>query len=90
MAFVHGRTLAAVVLYGERSDWVQNVLAGGGQVVRAGRTHDLLSPSLVHVREAVGLSASARVFGRLSDKLLVAQLADPSPGWGPGRASSPR
>ncbi len=37
-AYRHGQTLAVVILYGERSDWVQNVLAGGGEVVRAGRT----------------------------------------------------
>src|SRR5438270_8809372 len=33
-AYKRGRTLTAVILYGEGSDWVQNVLAGGGQVVR--------------------------------------------------------
>lgn len=84
MAFVHGRTLAAVVLYGERSDWVRNVLAGGGQVVRAGRTYELVSPRVVDSRDAVGISAAARVLGRLSDKLLVAQLGNQEPGWGRG------
>lgn len=84
MAFVHGRTIAAVVLYGERSDWVQNVLAGGATVVRAGRTYELVSPRVVDSRDAVGISSAARVLGQLSDRLLVAQLADPEPGWGRG------
>ena len=84
MAFVHGRTLAAVVLYGERSDWVQNVLAGGALIVRAGRTYEVGSPTVVDSRDAVGISPTARVLARLSDKLLVAQLADPQPGWGRG------
>jgi deazaflavin-dependent oxidoreductase (nitroreductase family) len=84
MAFVRGRTLAFVVLYGERSDWVQNVLAGGALLVRAGRTYALLSPSLVDPGDAAGISAAARVLGRLSDRLLVAQLGDPKPGCGRG------
>ena len=46
-AYKRGRTLAVVVLYGEDSDWVRNVLAGGGQVVRMGRTYDLLDPRLI-------------------------------------------
>jgi deazaflavin-dependent oxidoreductase (nitroreductase family) len=84
LAFVQGRTLAAVVLYGERSDWIQNVLAGNAQIVRAGRTRDLVSASVVDPRDAVGVSTAARVLGRLSDKLLVGQLGDPKPGRGRG------
>jgi deazaflavin-dependent oxidoreductase (nitroreductase family) len=83
-AYKRGRTLAIVILYGERSDWVQNVLAGGAQVVRGGRTYDLISPTVVDSRDAVGISGAARVLGRLSEKLLVAQLGDPLPGWGRG------
>src|SRR5207302_4707658 len=45
-AYKRGRTLAVVVLYGEESDWVRNVLAGGGQVVRRGRTYELVDPHL--------------------------------------------
>jgi deazaflavin-dependent oxidoreductase (nitroreductase family) len=84
IAFLRGRTLAIVILYGERSDWVRNVLAGGAQVVRAGRTYELISPMVVDARDAVGISPAARVLGRLSEKLLVAQLGDPQPGWGRG------
>jgi deazaflavin-dependent oxidoreductase (nitroreductase family) len=82
--FVKGRTLAAVILYGERSDWVQNVLAGGGSVVRAGRTYELVEPRVVGPREVGGVAWSARLVGRLSGRLLVASLGERQPGFGPG------
>jgi deazaflavin-dependent oxidoreductase (nitroreductase family) len=80
-AYKRGSTLAIVVLYGEESDWVQNVLAGGGQVVRAGRTYELLNPRLVEPDAAEGI---ARAVGRLSGKVLLADLGDPQPGFGRG------
>ena len=83
-AYKHGRTLAVVVLYGEESDWVQNVLAGGGQVVRAGRTYELRNPRLTAPAEAEGISPMARRLGRISDNLLVAELGPPGPGFGRG------
>jgi deazaflavin-dependent oxidoreductase (nitroreductase family) len=86
-AYRRGRTLAVVVLYGESSDWVQNVLAGGGRVVRAGRTYDLLDPRVVAPHEPVPLPALARVVGRLSQKLLVATLSPPEAGFGRGPAA---
>jgi deazaflavin-dependent oxidoreductase (nitroreductase family) len=82
-AFRRGNMLAVVVLYGERSDWVRNLLAGGGQVVRAGRTYTLRSPRLVAPDEP-GLSAIARRVGRVSGRLLVAELDGPAPGFGRG------
>lgn len=83
-AYKRGRTLAVVVLYGEESDWVRNVLAGGGQVVRAGRTHELLNPRLVEPAKADHVSAVARRLGWLSGKLLIAQLGAPVDGFGRG------
>ena len=83
-AYKRDHTLAAVILYGEQSDWVQNVLAGGGQVVRAGRTYPLIRPRVVSPAEADGVSALARRVGRLSGKLLVAELGPPEPGFGRG------
>jgi deazaflavin-dependent oxidoreductase (nitroreductase family) len=80
-AYKRGSTLAIVVLYGEESDWVQNVLAGGGQVVRAGRTYELLNPRMVEPDAAVGV---ARAVGRLSGKVLLADLGEPQPGFGRG------
>lgn len=83
-AYKRGRTLAVVVLYGEESDWVQNVLAGGGQVVRAGRTYELLNPRLMDPADAEGVSGLARGLGRVSRKLLVAELGPPAKGFGRG------
>jgi deazaflavin-dependent oxidoreductase (nitroreductase family) len=80
-AYKRGSKLAIVVLYGEESDWVQNVLAGGGQVVRAGRTYELLNPRIVEPDAAEGM---ARAVGRLSGKVLLADLGDPQPGFGRG------
>jgi deazaflavin-dependent oxidoreductase (nitroreductase family) len=87
-AYRRGRTLAIVVLYGEESDWVKNVLAGGAQVVRAGRTYQLRNPRLVEPGAADGVSPVARSLGRLSQKLLVAELGAPEPGFGRGPASA--
>lgn len=84
IAFKHERSLAIVVLYGERSDWVQNVLAGDGRVVRAGRTHELRSPRLLAADEAAGVSPVARVVGQLSGTLLVAEIGDAMDGFGSG------
>jgi deazaflavin-dependent oxidoreductase (nitroreductase family) len=83
VAFRRGRTLAIVILYGERSDWVQNVLAGDASVVRGGRTYPLLSARVAGPDEP-GLSAPARRFGRSSGKLLVGELGPPASGFGRG------
>ena len=87
-AFRKNDRLAVVVLYGERSDWVQNALAGQTRVVRAGRTHDLLEPRLVDPADpAVELPLAARLFGRVSGKVLVGRLGPPASGFGRGPAA---
>jgi deazaflavin-dependent oxidoreductase (nitroreductase family) len=84
-AFRSGSSLAIVILYGERSDWVQNVLAGGAQVVRGGRTYDVVSARIVDPADtSAALSRPARRIGRLSGKVLVAELSAQSPGFGRG------
>jgi deazaflavin-dependent oxidoreductase (nitroreductase family) len=87
-AYRSGRTLAVLVLYGERSDWVQNVLAGGARVVRCGRTYELVAPRLVSPARARDVPAVARALGRLSGTLMVAELSGPAPGFGPGPAAA--
>lgn len=75
----HGRVFAVAVLYGERSDWVRNLLAaGGGTVVRGGRTYELIGPRLVGGRDGPW------PLGRMADKVLVAELGEPAPGFGRG------
>jgi deazaflavin-dependent oxidoreductase (nitroreductase family) len=84
IAFKRGRTLAVTVLYGEESDWVRNVLVGGGQVVRGGRTFELVEPRVVSPERANGVSPLARLMGQLSDKLFVAELGPRLEGFGRG------
>ncbi len=85
IGFEHRGTLAIVVLYGERSDWVQNVLAGDdAQVVRHGRTYALHVARLVDPGEPGATSPVARAIGHLSQTLLVAELGEPKPGFGRG------
>jgi deazaflavin-dependent oxidoreductase (nitroreductase family) len=86
-AYRHGDVLAVVILYGERSDWVQNVLATGGQVVRGGRTYELSNARVVRPEQAPEVSPLAQVLGRLSGKLLVAELKGPVGGFGRGPAA---
>ncbi len=88
-AYRQGTMLAVVILYGERSDWVLNVLAGGGRVVRAGRTYELRNPRVASPDDpdAVGVAATARQLGRMSGKLLVAELVGPSGRFGRGPAA---
>lgn len=79
LAVKRERTLMIAVMYGERSDWVRNVLAGGGRVVRGGRTYELAQPRLVS-SDAPEVSGLARVSGTA----LIAELAGPAPGFGRG------
>jgi deazaflavin-dependent oxidoreductase (nitroreductase family) len=78
-----GRTFAVAVLYGNESDWVRNVLASGGQVVRGGRTYELIEPRLVS-SAASEVPAGVRALSRASGTALVAELEGPAPGFGPG------
>jgi len=86
-AYKRGRRLAIVVLYGEESDWVRNVLAGGGEVVRLGRTHDLMGARVVDANAAEGISPLGRALGRVSGRVLVANLGDAASGFGRGPAA---
>ena len=82
-AYKRGSELAIVILYGPNSDWVQNVLAGGALVVRAGRTYELRQPRIVDP-SSEPVRGLAGVIGRLSRQVLVADLGAPRPGFGRG------
>jgi deazaflavin-dependent oxidoreductase (nitroreductase family) len=83
-AYKRGSVLAVVVLYGEESDWVRNVLAaGGGQVIRAGRTHDLTHPRLLDPRVRP-VPRLARPVGRLTGVVMLADIGPARPGFGRG------
>jgi deazaflavin-dependent oxidoreductase (nitroreductase family) len=81
LAFRRGRRFEVAVLYGERSDWVRNLLAaGGGRVVRGGRTYELREPRLLAASEAQVAGRVARVSGRV----LSGELRSTGGGFGPG------
>jgi deazaflavin-dependent oxidoreductase (nitroreductase family) len=93
-AFRRGRTLVIALLYGEESDWLRNVRAGGGHVVRRGRTFVVGPPEVVETTEAgsplVHLSRPARVYCRLAEKLAIIELGEQLPGFGRGHDLSER
>jgi deazaflavin-dependent oxidoreductase (nitroreductase family) len=84
VAFRKGRTLSVTILYGENSDWVRNVLAGNGLAVRGGRTYSLLNARVADVDASADLSLAQRGYGRVSGKVLLAELGEPQPGFGRG------
>ena len=58
LAFRRGRTLIIALLYGEESDWLRNLRAGPGRVVRLGRTTELVGePRVVDTDAAPELAA---------------------------------
>src|SRR3954451_397518 len=56
LAFRKDRTLIIALLYGEESDWLRNLRASGGEVVRIGRTYRLRDPRVVDTSAAAELS----------------------------------
>ena len=94
LAFKRERTLIVALLYGEESDWLRNLRsAGGGRVVRAGRTYDMSDPRVVPTSaapELLRLSPGARAYCRLADRVVLFELSDPLPGLGPRRRSTER
>jgi deazaflavin-dependent oxidoreductase (nitroreductase family) len=89
LAFKRDRTLIVALLYGDESQWLRNLRhAGGGQVVRGGRTYPLSAPRVVETSAATELSRlrpPARAYCRLADKQVVFELGDPLPGFGRAR-----
>jgi deazaflavin-dependent oxidoreductase (nitroreductase family) len=93
-AFRRGRMLVIALLYGDESDWLRNLRAGGGQVIRAGRTFVVGPPVVVETMEAAPLlarlTAPERAYCRLAEELAVLELGEQLPGFGRrGRLSEP-
>jgi len=89
LAFRRGRVLIVALLYGTESDWLRNVrAAGGGRVVRAGRTYEAGPPRVVETSAAASelgkLSPPARRYCRLADHQVIFELGARLPGFGPG------
>ncbi len=88
LAFRRDRMLIIALLYGTESDWLRNVrTAGGGRVVRAGRTYGIGPPRLVETNAATelrDLSSFARRYCRLADHQVIFELGERLPGFGTG------
>lgn len=87
LAFRRDHTLIVALLYGEESDWLRNLQAGEGHLIRAGRTSRLTSPRVLDTREAAELatlSPPARQYCRLADKQVILQIGERETGFGPG------
>jgi deazaflavin-dependent oxidoreductase (nitroreductase family) len=70
VASARGRRFRVAILYGGNSDWVLNLLAGEGRVVRRGRTYPLTGVRVVP--------------GGPSGSILEGSLGEPEPGFGRG------
>ena len=85
-AFRRGQTLVIALLYGEESEWLRNLRAGDGHVIRAGRTFVVGAPEVVATSEAgsllARLSRPERAYCRLAEKLAVLDLGEQLPGFG--------
>ena len=78
MAFPAGDRLVVALLYGPDADWVQNLAAAPGQVVRAGHTYALVGPVRVTPTAATpeldDLSPLGRSYCRLATHQAVVGL----------------
>ena len=83
-AFTKGNTVMIVLPYGERTDWVLNLLAaGGGGIERAGRLHRITAPRVV---DSTGDEPLPVRLGARHLRILVAEFTGPS---APRRRSRP-
>jgi deazaflavin-dependent oxidoreductase (nitroreductase family) len=89
LAFRRDRALVIALLYGKESDWLRNLRAGGGHVVRKGRAFSVSPPEIVAVSEAgellARLSRPARAYCGLAEHLAVVEVGEQLPGFGPHR-----
>jgi deazaflavin-dependent oxidoreductase (nitroreductase family) len=87
LAFKRDRTLIVALLYGEESDWLRNLTAGGGgYVIRAGRTFKVGEPRVIDTGDATvlsRLSPPTRAYCRLADKQVILDIGAQQPGFGP-------
>jgi deazaflavin-dependent oxidoreductase (nitroreductase family) len=74
LALRSGDALVVVLWYGSRTQWIRNLQAGGGSVVRAGRRRAVAGVRVVESPEP-GLPRLARLALRRGLPLLVVQRA---------------
>lgn len=86
LAFRHEDRLIIAVLYGQESDWLRNLQAGGGRVVRVGRTFPITHVRVADtetVPELAQLSPLARAYCRMADHQAVLELGKRVRGFAP-------
>jgi deazaflavin-dependent oxidoreductase (nitroreductase family) len=87
LAFKRDRTLVIALLYGDESEWLRNLrAAGGGYVVRGGRSLKVGEPRVIDTRDATVLNklpAPTRAYCRLADKQVILDITEREPGFGP-------
>ena len=85
-AFRREQMLVIALLYGEESEWLRNLRAGGGHVVRAGRAYVVGPPEVVETRAAgsvlARMSPPARAYCRAAEKLAFLEIQAQLPGFG--------
>jgi deazaflavin-dependent oxidoreductase (nitroreductase family) len=73
LAFRSGRQLAVILFYGERAEWLRNVLAAGSAGVRrAGSLASLKNPRIVDGNDPALSATVRRIAGRR--RVLIAEL----------------
>jgi deazaflavin-dependent oxidoreductase (nitroreductase family) len=76
LAWRSGDRLGVVLYYGERAEWLRNVLAAGGaEVVRGGRTMRLTDPRVVDGTDPQAGGTLRRLAGR-GRRVLLGRLDD--------------
>ena len=86
LAFRSDGAVVVALLYGEQSDWLRNLQAGGGAVVRGGRTFPVTAVRVIDTgatSELQRLSPPARGYCRAAAKQAVLELGERGPGFGP-------
>ena len=92
-AFRRDRMLVIALLYGEESEWLRNLRAGGGRVIRRGRTFTVGPPEVIDTSGApvlARLSSPERAYCQLAERLAILEVGEQLPGFGPRRAGGPQ
>ena len=85
LAFKSDARIVIALLYGERSEWLRNLrAAGGGYLIRGGRTIKVGEPRVIDTDDAsqLGLSPLPRAYARLADKQVILAVQEREPGFG--------